>query len=85
MRAARLVASTTYDIRSTQILEDLNWIPIDVGLKKKETIVTFKALTGQAPGYLKDLFTQCLRSNKWSERSPFSSQVAGSILSENIF
>ena len=38
--------------RSTQILEDLNWLPIEIDLKKRETLMTFKALTGQAPGYL---------------------------------
>jgi hypothetical protein len=50
-RAARVITSSTYDIRSTQ------------------AIMTFKALTGQAPDYLRELFTECkndfycLRSN----------------------
>lgn len=68
-RAARVITSSTYDIRSTQILQDLNWLPIEVDLKKRETIMTFKAITGQAPSYLTELFTECennyygLRSN----------------------
>ena len=68
-RAARVITSSTYDIRSTQILEDLNWLPIEIDLKKRETLMTFKVLTGQAPGYLTELFTECendyycLRSN----------------------
>ena len=55
-------------IRSSQIFEELNWLPIKFDLKKGE-LMAFKALTGQAPGYLKELFIErnndyyCLRSN----------------------
>jgi hypothetical protein len=68
-RAARVITSSTYDIRSTQVLEDLNAIPIELDLKNREAIMTLKALTRQAPDYLRELFTECkndfycLRSN----------------------
>jgi hypothetical protein len=68
-RAARVITSSTYDIRSTQISEDLNWLPVELDLKNREAIMTFKALTRQAPDYLRELFTECkndfycLRSN----------------------
>ena len=68
-RAARIITSSTYDIRSSQILKDLNWKPIEVDLKNRETVMTFKALTGRGPGYLEQFFNECnndiysLRSN----------------------
>ena len=52
-----------YDIRSSQILKDLNWKPIEVDLKNRETVMTFKALTGQGPDYLQQLFTECNNDN----------------------
>ena len=33
-RAARVITGQTYDVRSTQILGDLSWIPIEDTLKK---------------------------------------------------
>ena len=33
-RDARIITSSTYDIRSSQILKELNWKPIEIGLKK---------------------------------------------------
>ena len=65
-----MITSSTYDIRSTQILEDLNWLPIELDLKNREAITTFKALINQTSvDYLRELFTECkndfycLRSN----------------------
>ena len=62
-RAVRVITSSTYDIRSSQILKDLNWKPIEVDLKNRETVMTFKALTGQGPDYLQQLFTECNNDN----------------------
>ena len=42
-RAARVITSSTYDIRSTQISEDLNWLPVELDLKNREAIMTFKS------------------------------------------
>ncbi len=46
----------TIKVRSTDILQKLNWIPIENILMKRETVMTFKALTGRLPDYLQDLF-----------------------------
>ena len=62
-RAARVITSSTYDIRSSQILKDLNWKPIEVDLKNRETVMTFKVLTRQGPDYLQQLFTECNNDN----------------------
>jgi hypothetical protein len=59
----------TYEIRSTEIFEKLGWEKIEIILKKREHIMTFKALRGETPNYLSDLFvashndTYQLRSN----------------------
>jgi hypothetical protein len=62
-RAARVITGDTYDVRSTQILNNLNWLPIEELLKKREVIMTFKALTGRLPQYLVKLFTRCQNNN----------------------
>ena len=54
--------------RVTQILESLNWIPIEDTLKKRETIMTFKALTNRLPDYVQNFF-QKSENSKYSLRS----------------
>ena len=58
-RAARIITSSTYDIRSSQILKELNWKPTEIGLKYRETVMTFNCLTGLGPDYLEQLFNEC--------------------------
>ena len=43
-RAARVITGQSCEVRSTQILESLNWILIEYTLKYRETTMTFKAL-----------------------------------------
>jgi hypothetical protein len=62
-RAARVITGDTYDVRSTQILNNLSWLLIEELLKKREVIMTFKALTGRLPQYLVKLFTRCQNNN----------------------
>ncbi len=62
-RAARVITGQSYDVRSTQILESLNWMPIEDILKKREIIMTFKALTNRLPDYVQNFFTRCENSN----------------------
>ena len=62
-RAARVITGQSYDVRSTQILESLNWMPIEDILKKREIIMTFKALTNRLPDYVQNFFTKCENSN----------------------
>ena len=55
-RAARVITGSTYEIRSTETFEKLGWERIEIILKKREHIMTFKALRGDTPKYLSDLF-----------------------------
>ena len=58
-RAARVITSSTYDIPSSEILKDLNRKLIEVDLQNRETVMTFKTLTGIGPGYLQQLLIEC--------------------------
>ena len=62
-RAAHVITGETYAVCSTQILENLGWTSIDEALRKRETLMTFKALTGRSPNYLTELFTTCENDN----------------------
>ena len=62
-KAARAITGESYEVRSTDILQKLNWIPIEKILMKRETIMTFKALTGRSPDYLQDLFRKSENKN----------------------
>ena len=53
-RSARVITGQSYDVRSTQILESLKWMPIEDILKKREIIMTFKALTNRLPDYVQN-------------------------------
>ena len=57
------IIEETYAVRFTQILENLGWTSIDEALKRRETLMTFKALTGRSPNYLTELFTTCENDN----------------------
>ena len=54
-RAARAITGDTYDVRSMQTLDSLNWLPLEKHLKQPEVIMTFKILTGRSPRYLEKL------------------------------
>ena len=43
-RAARVITGSSCEIRSTEIFENLGWERIEIILKKREHIMTFKAL-----------------------------------------
>ena len=62
-RAARVITGQPYEVRSTHILESLNWLPIEDKLKKRETIMTFKALTNRLPDYVQNFFKKSENSN----------------------
>ena len=55
-RAAGVITLQSYEVCPTQILESLNWIPIEDTLRKRETIMTFKALTYRLPDYVQNFF-----------------------------
>ena len=64
-RAARVITASTYEVRSTEIQENLDWITVEKNLKNRETIMSmpFKALTGKLPKYVVELFTKCENEN----------------------
>ena len=59
-RAARIITGSTYEVRSKDIFNILHWEPIETTLKKREMIMTFKALQGQLPEFMTNIFTICL-------------------------
>ena len=75
-RAARVITGDTYDVRSMQTLDSLNWLPLEELLKQREVIMTFKILTGRSPQYLEKLFSISqndnynLRSNQTKLKLP---------------
>ena len=67
-RAARVITRQSYEVRSAQILESLNWIPIEDALRKRETIMTFKGLANRLPDYAQNFFKKS-KNSKYSPRS----------------
>ena len=68
-RAARVITGQSYDVRSTQILESLNWMPIEDILKTREIIMTFKlSLPNQRTNFLKRRFSY-RAAQVWNELS----------------
>ncbi len=68
-RAAQIITSSNYDVRSSDILNRLQWQPIKSTLNQREEVMVFKALRKMTPTYISDLFHTChndtytLRSN----------------------
>ena len=48
-KATHVITGANYDIRSTEIFENLNWKPLETILKKRELFMTFKAIVVWAP------------------------------------
>ena len=61
--AARILTRTGKYEHITPILEELHWIPVDQRTEFKILVLTFKALNGTAPKYLRDLLILC-QSNR---------------------
>ncbi|KAF7239030.1 Potassium voltage-gated channel subfamily H member 6 [Varanus komodoensis] len=53
-RAARLQMGTGHCAPITPVLRQLHWLPIDVWAQFKVLVITYKALNGLGPGYLKE-------------------------------
>jgi hypothetical protein len=68
-RAARVITGSSYEIRSMDIFARLGWEPIENIFRKREIIMTFKAIQNKLPGYMSEMFkfnhndTYQLRSN----------------------
>ncbi|KAF7249703.1 putative uncharacterized transposon-derived protein F52C9.6, partial [Varanus komodoensis] len=53
-RAARLLTGTGRCSHITPVLRQLHWLPIEVRAQFKVLVITYKALNGLGPGYLKE-------------------------------
>ena len=56
-KAARVITGANCDIRSSEIFEKLDWKPLETIFKKRDLLVTFKAIPGWVPKYITDHFT----------------------------
>ena len=57
-RAARAITRTSYDIKSNDILKELNWDTLTVRRKKQTALLMFKVMNKRAPKYLENLFQE---------------------------
>ena len=55
--AARIVSCTKKHDHITPVLKMLHWLPIQQRIEFKILLLTYKALNGLAPAYLKELIT----------------------------
>ncbi|KAF7243052.1 putative RNA-directed DNA polymerase from transposon BS [Varanus komodoensis] len=53
-RAARLLMGTGHYVHMTPVLRQLHWLSIEVRAQFKVLVMTYKALNGLGPGYLKE-------------------------------
>ncbi|KAF7249994.1 putative RNA-directed DNA polymerase from transposon BS [Varanus komodoensis] len=53
-RAATLLTGTGRYVHMTPVLRQLHWLPIEVRAQFKVLVMTYKALNGLGPGYLKE-------------------------------
>ncbi|KAF7239262.1 WD repeat-containing protein 90 [Varanus komodoensis] len=53
-RTARLLTGTGHYVHMTPVLRQLHWLPIEVRAQFKVLVMTYKALNGLGPGYLKE-------------------------------
>ena len=62
-RAARIITGSNYETRSKTIFQNLGWNPIEIVFKKRELLLTFKAIRGTAPNCISDMFSYCDNAN----------------------
>ncbi len=55
-RAARIVTNSSYDVSASNLIKELNWPTVTEMIKCETATITYKALSGLAPGYLSNLF-----------------------------
>ncbi len=44
-----VITGDSYDIRSHEVFQKLNWLPMNTHFQVRENITTFKSLTGNSP------------------------------------
>ena len=75
-RAARVITSSNYEIRSKTIFRILGWAPIESILRKREILMTFKAIRCIAPEYVSNMFSHH-QNNNYEMRSNMRKLVLG--------
>ena len=55
-RAARIITSQSYDVRSSEILKSLEWDNLALRREKRLSLLMFDVVNQKAPEYLRDLF-----------------------------
>ena len=56
-RAARVITSSNYEIRSSDILKRLNWENLETRRSKQLAVLMYKIMNGSTPEYLSRIFT----------------------------
>ncbi|KAF7249528.1 Serine protease inhibitor Kazal-type 6 [Varanus komodoensis] len=72
-RAARLLTGTGRYVHMTPVLRQLHWLPIEVRAQFKVLVMTYKALNGLGPGYLKECSPDRSSWRRW-EATPAGRQ-----------
>ena len=62
--AARLITGDPRSVRSVLILKKLHWLPIRARIRYKIILLTFKALKGLAPSYLRSMLEVQIHQRK---------------------
>ena len=75
-RAARVITSSNYEIRSKTIFRILGGAPIESILRKREILMTFKAIRCIAPEYVSNMFSHH-QNNNYEMRSNMRKPVLG--------
>ncbi len=55
-RAARIVTNSSFDVSVSNLIKDLKWQTVNDMIKCETATITYKALSGLAPGYLSNIF-----------------------------
>jgi hypothetical protein len=73
--AARVVSRIKKHDHITPVLQDLHWLPIAQRIEYKLLLLTYKALHGLAPSYLKDLITVAKSNRNLRSNDQFLLQI----------
>jgi hypothetical protein len=68
-RAARVITGATYDIRSSELLDNLNWKPLEERRNYLKSIFIYKILNEQTAPSLKEAFQFNKRHNTYNLRN----------------
>ena len=67
--AARIVTGATYNIRSKEVLEKLEWLPLKQRRIEQKAIMMYKIANNLAPKYMVQMFESNYGSNYYNLRN----------------